>query len=382
MSNLGKIQSQQYPRSDRGQPQWAQRSELNREQTQWLQQLQSFLDKILQHIIKDQAIRNRYLDIEAMIIWEQAFTHETFSPTKNYEDLEYLGDAILKSLFPKYLMKRFPYLHKKEYTDLNVAYMSKIMQAQLARKLGFGPFIRIKGLDKAILNLETDVFESFFGALDTISDNITPGLGLANSYNMLIYIFSDIEIDEDKGRGAAKTQVIQIFSRFGLPAPEEMADETEPFKAKFSVSLPRESINFLKTYGVNIENPTISYTEAPTKAEACSEAYIKAANFLETYGITDEWAENAKQVRDFSDQLVAPYAAGADQRLKAEGFVSMYLFLPRKTTTQKGAVVQLIGVRPDGNHEVLSYTYSTDTKGRHREAKGLVVKQYAEGKKM
>jgi dsRNA-specific ribonuclease len=372
------------------------------QELQWLQQLQSFLNTLLRHIIPDQTTRNRYLDRDAMIIWAKAFTHETFSPTANYEDLEFLGDAILKSVFPKYLMKRFPYFHKNEYTELNVAYMSKIMQATLSRKLGFSPYIRIKGLDKAILNLETDVFESFFGALDTISDNVLFGLGLANCYNMIVYIFKDIEIDEDRARGAAKTRVDQIFTRFGLPKPGQIIDNTNRFNIKVSVALPLESVKFLANYGVNIEGPTVRYEVieknppavrkytgiviaakyAATSAEADFEAYTEAVNFLADRGITTEWAEEAKREVEFSDPLIAPYVGAAEQRLHAEGYKSMQIFIPRKTNTPKGAIIQLIGVRPNGRTELLSYTYSTDQDTRHRAAKGLIVEQYAKGIKV
>lgn len=411
-------------------------------QLQWLQRLQSFLDRLLQPIIKDRAERNRYLDGRAMVIWARAFTHETVSPSDNYEDLEFLGDAMLKAVFPKYLMKRFPYLHKGEYTELNVAYMSKIMQAQLSRKLGFSEYIRVTGIDRAILNLETDVFESFFGALDTISDLILPGLGFANCYNMIVHIFEDVEIDETKGRGSVKTQVLQMFVRFDLPKPLEQTPGTEisiqatpqfteflqrmgindvvlgnttaakEADAKynaysqmvnafveaglivideekitatgqrgvdFTVRLRKEHLDFLRSYGVEINNPVIGYAEAPTKAEAQFQAYTQAFNTLAEHGITTEWAEEAKQARDFIDPSVARYVPGASERLKREGFETMYFFIPRKTVTTKGAIVQLVGVRKTGQHEVLSYTYTNDRENSYRAAKTLVVQQYASG---
>lgn len=409
---------------------------------QWRQRLQSFIDRLLQPVIKDRTDRNRYLDGRAMVIWGRAFTHETVSPSDNYEDLEFLGDAMLKAVFPKYLMKRFPYLHKGEYTELNVAYMSKIMQAQLSRKLGFSEYIRVTGIDRAILNLETDVFEAFFGALDTISDFILPGLGFANCYNMIVHIFADVEIDETKGRGSAKTQVIQMFVRFDLPKPDEQSPGAEvSIRAKpkfvdylqkvgindtilgnaiaakdkdaeynayremvntfveaglivveqekilgqgqrgvdFTVRLRREHLDFLINYGVVIDNPVIGYAEAPTKADAQFQAYTQAFNTLAAYGITTEWAEEAKQARDFIDPSVARFVPGASERLKKEGFESMYFFIPRKTVTPKGAIVQLVGVRKNGQHEVLSYTYTNDRENSYRAAKTLVVKQYASG---
>jgi len=348
---------------------------------QWLQGLQSFLNVLLQPLIKNQTDRNHYLDGAAMKIWAIAFTHETVSPSDNYEDLEFLGDAMLKAVFPKYLMKRLPHLHKGEYTELNVAYMSKIMQAKLSRQMGLGSHIRVTGIDRANLNLETDVFESFFGALDTISDSITPGLGFANCYNMIIHIFHDVDIDESKGRGSSKTQVIQIFVRFELPKPQEVVDNFTVNMVKFSVVLTREHIDFLGSYGVHITNPTIGSAEAPTKKEAEFEAYTQALNMLLQLGITTEWAEDAKQFRDFSDPSVAQYVPQALERLAREGFRSMYFFIPRKTVTPKGAIVQLIGIREDGKYELLSYTYTTDRENSYRDAKTLVVRQYVNGKR-
>lgn len=346
---------------------------------QWLQRLQLFLDKLLTPILPNRTTRNFYLQPKSMAIWATAFTHETVSPSDNYEDLEFLGDAILKAVFPKYLMRRLPHLHKGEYTELNVYYMSKMRQAELARKMGLSEYIRVAGIDRAILNLETDVFESFFGALDTISDMSSPGLGFANCYNMIIHIFQDIEIDESKGRGSPKTQVIQIFVRFDLPKPVEAVDESNRFHAKFSVSLRPEHLEFLRSYGVNIVDAVIGYGEGSTKTEAEKEAYSNALDLLAEYGITTPWAEEAKQARDFMDPSVAPYVPTALERLKREGFQTMYFFIPRKTVTPKGAIVQLVGVRANGNHEVLSYTYATERENSYNAAKTLVVKQYASG---
>lgn len=423
-------------------------------QLQWLQRLQSFLNKLLQPIIKDQSERNKYLmgsltkdqtlrgyTKPPMAIWAQAFTHETFSPSDNYEDLEFLGDAMLKAVFPKYLMKRLPHLHKGEYTELNIHYMSKIKQAELCQKMGLGNFIRVTGIDRAILNLETDVFESFFGALDTVSDMVTPGIGFANCYNMIIEIFKDITIDESRSKGSPKTQVIQIFVRFDLPKPKERSPGTEviikgtprlmsilnkdvrnPVLAtasstkdsdayydaykqlislltdmnlitvedekistqskttEFSVILGKPHIDFLAGYGININNPVIGHAYASTKKEAEFEAYKQALETLNKLGINNEWADDEKQRRDFSDPAIAPYIDAIGKRMAKEGFVSVYFFIPRKTVTLEGSIVQLVGVRQNGTSEVLSYTYATDRENGYSEGKLTVVKQYASGK--
>jgi dsRNA-specific ribonuclease len=409
----------------------------------WLKGLQLQINALLTPVIPTPETRNKFLGRGAMLIWARAFTHETVSPTDNYEDLEYLGDAILKAAFPKYLMERLPFMHKGEFTELNVAYMSKIKQAELARKMGLSPHIRVKGIERAILNLETDVFESFFGALDTIADMITPGSGFAYCYNMIVHIFNDVEIDVKKARGSAKTQVIQMFVRFDLSKPLEQVpgtnieveanpslmpclisrghtdailghgisgkkqdaekeayqqsilflqelglvsikeiyvDAIERRHVEFSVILRPEHLDFLARYGVTIFDPRIGLGVAPTKKEAESKAYAQALETLASYGITSDWAEEAKQALDFSDPAIAPYVVAADARLKREGYTSMYFFIPRKTVTPTGSIVQLVGVNPNGSHVVLAYTHATDRDNSYRTAKLHVIRQYAQSR--
>ena len=70
-------------------------------------------------IIEENEIKEFFNEIN-MPIWVNAFTHETYSPSENYEDLEYIGDAILKSVFPCYLRALFPKLNRAKYTEINV----------------------------------------------------------------------------------------------------------------------------------------------------------------------------------------------------------------------------------------------------------------------
>ena len=416
---------------------------VSQNEKEWLQQLQLFLITFLRPIFGNTKFFMQLFTDAAMVIWAKAFTHETISPTDNYEDLEFNGDAILKAVFPKYLQYKLPHLHKKEYTELNNFYMSKIRQAELGNKMGLSKYIRVAGMDRIILNLETDVFESFFGALDVISNTIMEGLGYINCYRLIQYLFQDITIDETKGLGTGKTQVIQIFVRFFLPKPIEsfegeistevtislaagakariaaslaegtilgrnrdqnydkayneatketinelinygvLAVNEKEFYAQnrhnvqFTVSLDRAHINFLRDYGINITNPVIGSATASTKREAELEAYNNALQTLANYGITTQWAEKVKQERDLSDPALQPYLANARARLAKEGYISMRFFIPRKTVTAKGAIVQLVGLRESGREDLLSYTYATSDDQHYHNAKVTVVKQYA-----
>lgn len=348
---------------------------------QWLQSLRSFIYHLLDPIMKKSHLL-LYFDERSMRIWAEAFTHETVSSTHNYEDLEFIGDAMLKAVFPKYLRKILPDLHKGDYTELNVAYMSKISQAELARKMGLSRYIRVIGIDRAILNLETDVFESFIGALATVSDNIQDGSGFVHCYNMIFHLFSDIQIDMTKAKGSAKTQVIQIFTRFSLPKPLECVDKSTTYNIKFWVQLDQSHIPFLRSYQVNITDDVIGYGEGSTQKEAEYIAYGQALNFLYNNSITPEWAEAKKKEKDFSEPGVKLYVPAATTRYKQEGYVDMVFFIPRKTVTPKGGVVQLLGVRPNGTKELLAYTYGTDGQNGYSDSKALIVKQYATGNKI
>lgn len=336
--------------------------------------------------------------------------------------------------------------NKNNYTELNTRYMSAVKQAELAREMGLSKDdrIRTKGINRATLNLEGDVFESFFGALDTVSDDIYPGLGYQNSFNMIAHLFQNIEINDAESH--AKTQVQQIFVRFELSNPKESStggkevkvrvtpetatfmlsqgididindpiiiessssikdvyeqivntliqlnilDEIETVNQEaivgqihsFSVELSKKQLDFLATFDIYFDSPVIGYGEAPTKKEAGFIAYNNALNLLSEHGITTSWAEETKMRIDLSFPQTTQYLTKVIDRLNKEGFVSFYFAIPKKTSNYKGAIVQLIGVRSNGKQEVLSYTYSPKLgrKNGYNDAKSLVMKQYAESK--
>lgn len=419
----------------------------NFDETRWLKKLEIYLRKLLSPIISPDDM-NYYFTPDQLLIWATAFTHETYSPSDNNEDLEYGGDKVLHYVFPKYLRKRFPSLHKKEYTELNTRYMSAIMQADLARKMGLSADnrIRTKGLNRVTLNLEGDMFEAFFGALEVVSDNVYEGFGASNCLSMIALLFKDIDINDAESH--AKTQVVQIFVRFELPKPleysnngkqirvnftDDMLDalknngvnldqllletfsseeakvnkqivdilvelnmieieeigrkENTKEKVLFTVSLSNKHIDFLSKYGIHLKSKEIGRGEAPTKKEAEFKAYSNALSLLGSLrsdyapeGITTTWAEETKLLTDLSYPEVKQYIRDASTKLSLQGFSSFYFAIPRKTSDNKGAVVQLVGVRSNGKHEVLSYTYTpkTERQNGYRNAKALVMKQYVE----
>lgn len=415
----------------------------------WVIRLKEMISKILLNII-DKEDLEYYFDENAMKIWILAFTNETYSPSDNNEDLEYLGDIVLKSVFPKWLMKKFPKLHKNDYTELNTRYMSKIKQGELGYEMGFSKLdgkpphlIRTKGVDIMTINLVADAFEAFFGALDTISDNIREGLGYINCYDMIHYLFKDKKITDAGSH--AKTQIQQLFTRFELPKPIEISDEGKEIQIKlsakmilyfkqnkiktpeflsysnekkdaykqaifslqklgliivneitqtnknkekqmFDVKLTNNHINFLKNYGIELNNSIIGHGEAPTKKDAEFKAYFNALDFLSKIrvelapeGITTSWAEKNKLLLDISNPIVEKYLIPVAKKLSSEQYVSFEFVTPAKTSEKKNALMQLVGIKRNGDKYVLSSTKvdQKDRKNGNILARAILMENYS-----
>jgi dsRNA-specific ribonuclease len=349
---------------------------------EWRQNLRSFLDGLLSRIIPDANIRAKWLTADVMKVWEDCFTHETYSPSDNYEDYEYIGDANLNAVFPRYLRVREPTLHKAEYTELYNQYMSKMIQAELSQELGLGGHVRVRGIDRVILNIDTDVFESFFGGLDVVSEMVYPGSGMNNCYNMIISIFDRKEIDKELAKGSPKTQVIQIFLRFDLPKIDAIVVENARGDNTATIELSPVHMKFLESYTVRLPSNVIGRATAPTKQEAESLAFQQSLKLLVKNGIDSSWAKEAKRNRDISHPEVAPYVPAVNKRLEQDGFIDVNFVIPRKTTTKNGAVVQLVGTRPDGKLELLAFTYGTDRVESYSHSKAKVLRDYAENGKI
>lgn len=105
---------------------------------------------------------------------EQAFTHSSYANEhpghKNYEKLEFLGDAVLELAVSDYLYRHFPKLNEGELTRLRSNIVRTEGFSEFARESGFQNEISLgNGEEKAgARNRKTlleDVFEAFNGAL-------------------------------------------------------------------------------------------------------------------------------------------------------------------------------------------------------------------------
>lgn len=114
----------------------------------------------------------RYTDYNQ---FEEAFTHPSFANEKrktykDYERLEFLGDAVLQFHVSRYIFKLYPDLPEGELTKLRSKLVREESLARFARELQIGPLIRLGsgeekngGRDRD--SVLADIFEAFMGVV-------------------------------------------------------------------------------------------------------------------------------------------------------------------------------------------------------------------------
>jgi len=106
--------------------------------------------------------------------YNEALTHNSYSNenrlTKNYQRLEFLGDAILQMNVSEYLFKKFPKYNEGILTKYRSSMVRRESLAQISKNIGLGKFIRLgvgelesKGYEKE--SILSDIYESLTAAI-------------------------------------------------------------------------------------------------------------------------------------------------------------------------------------------------------------------------
>lgn len=257
--------------------------------------LKDLITTLLSFIVPENEL-NLYTTPDMMLIWTKAFTPESINIGKNlnYEELEYLGDRILKVTFAKYLLKRFPSYPPQYITNIDTLLMEKNFQAKLSDVLGLSNFVISNS--PITLGIKGDLFESFFGASDDASNSIFPETGLINCYNMICFIFNQIKIPEHIKYGDTKMNVEQTFIQLGLPQPTL---DVKKINNKFIVTLllTDEHILFFIKHHIIIKDYTLGKAEGNAKNVTIKNAYNEAKKMLDFYKINEQFIENIKKLK-------------------------------------------------------------------------------------
>lgn len=410
---------------------------MSAEQNQeWLSQLQRFIFNSLKPIISREHLV-QFVNQDAMSVFELAFTHESFNPTDNQEQLKVLGEKVLNLNFGEFLYKNYNF-SQGEQTNLKAVYQGINQQALFATNLNLQAYLRIVGINREDVKVSSDLLKAFFGAVFTVANSIIMGLGYKYAYTLYQHIFKVVTLKTSDAEGDKKTYIIQTFKKFGLYSPVEevtmslsltpsqqkqlgvknsllgvgksntkkkaealayqqgvnnlkfLKVDLDPLdnpkiqvqkilgskvsqKVTVSVTLTPQQMAFLKRNGFILNNPVIGLVTDATKTLAEAAAYQQASDTLDAIGMTKEWIIETKRKIEFSDPALAPYAAQALKKIRYNGFVYLQFFIPSKVKN----LVELFAVDQDGGRAILAYDYMTendDVKAVKRE----LLKSYVE----
>jgi ribonuclease-3 len=122
-------------------------------------QLEGLIEKLT--LSKQSPVQWHLLDL--------ALTHPTVSPDANYEQLEFLGDAVVRLVVAEFLMQYFSHLPVGEFSALRSVLVSDRILAQLAREYTLDRYLLVANSavnDKlGEASRLAEAFEALLGAL-------------------------------------------------------------------------------------------------------------------------------------------------------------------------------------------------------------------------
>lgn len=110
------------------------------------------------------------IDFNNFEIYERAFTHSSYNHMRNYQRLEFLGDAVINLVISDYLYNSYPEKDEGTLSRERASYVRKEVLAMISKELRLNNFIKLgrgEELDggREKISLLSDLFESFLGAL-------------------------------------------------------------------------------------------------------------------------------------------------------------------------------------------------------------------------
>ena len=259
-------------------------------------EFKNYIKSSLKRTVKREDFIEKMVSGDNFLIWKKAFTHQTYDYDNNYEELEFIGDSILKYTFKIYTIKKFNNITARALTEFCNQFLSTTLLCTLGIPMKLIHWLVYKNLNTQDLNIKIceDLFESYIGALSTTADTIQIGLGPIFTYNYIVDIFSTTYFDPKMVYGIYKTSLIQRTEQtIGLGVYITDTTPTLDSKYRFSTTIKINPIfypKFKEVFDIDLSGETIIAT-ASGKSSKTSEfsAYSKAVDFMEKkYNFTYE----------------------------------------------------------------------------------------------
>lgn len=318
--------------------------------------MKAFLRKVLLPIAdNNEEIVSKLTDDTSMKTWIMAFTHESYNPNfrENYEELELLGDSVIRTIFLEYVMEAFPDADRSLMSELASYYLKGYTLHQLSLNLGLHPYINTK-IETAI-RLDEDVFESFIGALFILGNQrITYGSGFVLCSALLRKLFNDMEFDINKVKqGDPHGRLINYITMIGM-RPDDIIEQWIPRDNRIIISL---SPNLMKR--LNLDNPVLVDMIVGNRGKRDSKvmAYDQALKVLSNMGFTEDWFRSKQLEIELSDPVIGQLYRNALNLAKQRGYDHIELYNPRyskRVLGRSNLYIEVLGVDKDRKKTVLS----------------------------
>lgn len=308
----------------------------------WKYNLQTFIFDFLYIVERDKQKRKQFVTPQNMKIWASAFTHESYDRLHNYEDLEKIGDSLLSTYFVLYLVNKYPNLDKEQLTNLQHYYLSEKYLPTLTRRYEFVRHIRTSSRLKP--KVFEDIFESFFGALFVVANNINKNSGFNVAQKLANYMFDNIEVDVSAyGPMQSDHKSFMLKKVFDRLLKEHQPIETttqEGSRFKTVITVDYFTYQYFKDLHVNLNhNRIIGIGYGNVKKSSTRSAWENTYRYFLNLGVNEEFVNKLVEVVKYKD--IRGYEE-VRRKYQKEGFAGIKI---DKDIDAVGSFLQLLATK-------------------------------------
>lgn len=173
-----------------------------------------------------------------MHLLNEALTHSSYAAenagVKNYERLEFFGDAVLKFVISEYLLERFPDYNEGQLTEIRSVLISDKTLAGIAQSMNLSKYILLGHQVQMRSSITAQAFEAVLGAIYT-------DLGLIEVQHFIVRVFGShataVDRDDIKENYKAELQELTQSLCQGVPVYTVLQVDGPAHDPSFSVSV-------------------------------------------------------------------------------------------------------------------------------------------------
>lgn len=261
--------------------------------------IEKITDILLEVTGNNKKIVQELTDPEYQESWVNAFTHKSVDFDKNYEIYEKIGDTIMRTCFIKFLTE-IKIRNERIMSELEHAYITKVFQADLSKRLGLGKIV-VYDSDICDINIHIreDLIESLYGAIYIIGNKAYEkknvlGIGMYICDRLTVYLFKN-EIDMSKSEGMPQTRLKEIFDKIYVhTGVKEMFDRKKKGQKLVISFVPSEQLRDQVKKIFNVDLPaSIGEAEGWSEKSLAPKISLQVLNYFKSVGITTVSAERA-----------------------------------------------------------------------------------------